>query len=201
LNLFDHNGIIGERNKLLYNKFSEATNSLDQIIKDMNDLLHIKDSIQFKFSQVLISEVFDLAHKSIDSKLASINAELAVDFSSESHVLAYKPYMLSIMQNLLSNAIKFRDKNKVLKIEVFVSTESHDIQCLTFKDNGIGINLEKNRDKLFKLYSRFQRDLSGSGIGLYLVNEQIKAQQGRIEIQSQLGLGTEFKLFFNIKKN
>jgi PAS domain S-box-containing protein len=200
LNLFDQDGIKGERNQLLYNKFSEATISLDQIIKDMSDLLHLKDSIQFKFSQVLISEVFDLAHKSIVSKLTSIDAELTVDFSSESPVLAYKPYMLSIMQNLLSNAIKFRDKNKTLKIEVVVSAESNDIQCFRFKDNGIGIDLERNRDKIFKIYSRFQRDLSGSGIGLYLVNEQIKAQQGRIEIQSQLGLGTEFKLFFNIKK-
>jgi signal transduction histidine kinase len=85
-----------------------------------------------------------------------------------------------------------------LLVKVCLYQPDQNTVVLSFSDNGIGIDLQRNKERIFRLYSRFHRDVPGSGIGLYLVNEQMKAQQGKIQVESAPGEGTEFKLFFNL---
>ena len=68
---------------------------------------------------------------------------------------------------------------------------------VTFQDNGIGIDLEKCRSKVFGLYQRFHNYPDSKGLGLYLVKSQIEALGGNIEIESVVDTGTTFTLTFN----
>ena len=57
--------------------------------------------------------------------------------------------------------------------------------------NGIGIDIKKNDQKLFKLYQRFSPDYAeGRGIGLFLVKSQVHSMKGTIDIKSKLGKGS-----------
>jgi signal transduction histidine kinase len=67
---------------------------------------------------------------------------------------------------------------------------------ITFSDNGRGIDLEKHGSKLFKLYSRLHIDVPGSGLGLNMVQEQVRAMGGSIHIESKDGEGTSFFVTF-----
>jgi signal transduction histidine kinase len=60
------------------------------------------------------------------------------------------------------------------------------------KDNGLGIDLARTHDKLFKLYKRFHGHVEGKGIGLYLVKKHIEEMNGSIQVKSELGQGTTF---------
>ena len=73
--------------------------------------------------------------------------------------------------NLVSNAIKYRHPERKPLIHVTVEKVDPFI-CLCVRDNGLGINLSKYEDKLFKLYNRFHSHVEGKGLGLYLVKTQ-----------------------------
>jgi signal transduction histidine kinase len=67
---------------------------------------------------------------------------------------------------------------------------------LIIEDNGIGIDLGKNGNKLFGMYKTFNGNSDAKGIGLFITKNQIEALNGKIEVTSQLGVGTTFKVYF-----
>jgi signal transduction histidine kinase/DNA-binding response OmpR family regulator/streptogramin lyase len=101
-----------------------------------------------------------------------------------------------IIFNLLSNAIKFTpDGGKIeLKLnEIQVNSESFIF--FQISDNGIGIN-EKDLKEIFNRFYQVDdastRLQEGTGIGLSLVKELVKIQQGEIKVTSEIGKGTAF---------
>ena len=72
----------------------------------------------------------------------------------------------------------------------------NDDLILTFKDNGIGIDLLRNKDKIFGLYQRFHNHPDSKGLGLYLVKSQVEAMAGTITVASEVGKGTTFTITF-----
>jgi signal transduction histidine kinase len=68
---------------------------------------------------------------------------------------------------------------------------------LTVQDNGLGIDLVKNRAKLFGMYKTFHDNEDARGVGLFLTKNQIEAMLGSIEVESEVGVGSTFKIYFN----
>ena len=106
-----------------------------------------------------------------------------------------KPYVESVLQNLLSNAIKYRHPDRVPVIALSTQLVD-DYVCLTVSDNGLGLDTALYKDKVFTLYQRFHTHVEGKGLGLYLVKTQILALGGKIELESKVGKGTVFKVYF-----
>jgi two-component system, OmpR family, phosphate regulon sensor histidine kinase PhoR len=99
----------------------------------------------------------------------------------------------SIIYNLVNNAIKFKSPER--KPQIFVKTyRDGDFVVISVKDNGIGIDASK-LDAVFSKYYRSENAIEGSGIGLYLVKEIVSNSGGKILLESQLGKGTEFKVY------
>ena len=68
---------------------------------------------------------------------------------------------------------------------------------IRFKDNGIGIDMEKNGDHVFGIYKRFHHDSAeGKGLGLFMVKTQVETLGGKISIKSKVNEGTEFTIQF-----
>jgi signal transduction histidine kinase len=105
--------------------------------------------------------------------------------------------MEQIISNLLSNSIKYNDKEKV-KIEIELTELQSEI-LLSIKDNGIGI-AESDFEKVFSFFTtlgkkdRFEN--TGTGIGLSTVQKMVHKLEGRIELESEIGKGSTFKLYF-----
>src|SRR5690606_38957713 len=84
-------------------------------------------------------------------------------------------------------------RNPVITIETFKSdTENGFI----LGDNGMGIDMDKFGDKIFKLYQRFHPTIEGKGLGLYLIRSQIMALRGTIIMQSEPNRGTNIRVTF-----
>jgi signal transduction histidine kinase len=96
-----------------------------------------------------------------------------------------------VATNLVSNAIKY-GKGKPIHVSVSVSPNS---AVLEVKDFGIGIAPE-DRMRIFNRFERAvtAREFQGLGLGLYIVNEIIQAHQGTIQLESDLGKGSSFKI-------
>lgn len=61
---------------------------------------------------------------------------------------------------------------------------------LTFKDNGLGVDLKPNTNKIFGLYQRFHRHIDGKGLGMFMTKSQVEELGGTISIQSEPLKGT-----------
>ncbi|WP_448700091.1 PAS domain S-box protein [Mucilaginibacter sp. AW1-3] len=111
--------------------------------------------------------------------------------------IEYNPaYIESILFNFLSNALKYGDPDKQTMIEVS-SYVKNGHQILKIADNGLGIDLQKNSDKLFGMYKTFHENSDGKGIGLFITKNQVEAMGGKIEVSSEVGQGTTFKIYLS----
>ena len=92
-----------------------------------------------------------------------------------------KAYLESILLNLLTNAIKYRQHSKKLNVTITTKAKKDKV-IMTFEDNGIGIDMSRNKEKIFGLYQRFHNYPDSKGLGLYLVKSQVETMGGTIEV-------------------
>jgi PAS domain S-box-containing protein len=198
LNLIDDMTIEDQELKEIISGFSKSTHLLNETINDLVKVVIIKDNPSVQKEKVLIKEIFENVFDQL-SYLISINKPiLKIDLEEVTILNINKSYLESIFLNLLTNSIKYRTPNKQLRITVS-SKVIDDNLILTFKDNGIGIDLERNKDKIFGLYQRFHNHPDSKGLGLYLVKSQVEAMEGTITVESEIGKGTTFTIVFKYK--
>jgi PAS domain S-box-containing protein len=196
LNLIEDINIEDPDLKEIINGFSKSTHLLNETINDLVKVIIIKDNPSIQKEKVLIKDVFENVFNQL-SFLISVNKPiLKIDLEDVSILEINKSYLESIFLNLLTNAIKYRDLNRQLKVTI--STKVIDDKLIiTFKDSGIGIDLNKNKDKIFGLYQRFHNYPDSKGLGLYLVKSQVESMGGTISVASTVGKGTTFTIIFN----
>jgi len=135
--------------------------------------------------QINLKNIIEQACEVLQAEITDAEASLSINFN-HNNALFFNPKILqSIMYNLLSNAIKFRSEKRALLIDV-TSYDIEDHIALEIKDNGIGIDLDRQSDKLFKPFNRLTSDKKGAGIGLSLVYNILNKNKGSIEIESEL---------------
>src|SRR6185436_10107470 len=87
----------------------------------------------------------------LDKEIIESKAVITSDFNDPVGITSINGYVYSIMYNLLSNAIKYRSPQVPLKIHLRTRQDDHYIS-LYIEDNGMGIDMVKNGDKIFGLY-------------------------------------------------
>ncbi|MBP4138502.1 PAS domain-containing sensor histidine kinase [Flavobacterium geliluteum] len=175
--------------------FSKSTHLLNETINDLVKVIIIKDNPSMQKEEVSLKEVFEnvLSQLAFQIELHKPIIKLKFDQTPSLHI--NKAYIDSILLNLLTNSIKYKSENRKLKITITAEQIDHKA-ILTFKDNGIGIDLERNRDKVFGLYQRFHNYPDSKGLGLYLVKSQVETMGGTISIDSEVNKGTTFTITF-----
>jgi len=194
LNLFNKQDYSDPFNETLLDKFEEATNQLNNTLNDLIEVLVLKSNDEAPIEKIALEEFTQKIIQSIEKQIKESEAEIVTDFSTLNTIHTNKIYLKSIFQNLISNALKYRSKHRKPVIHISTKIEEEWIIIL-FTDNGIGIDLKKYRDRIFGLYQRFHIKSEGKGLGLYMIKAQITALGGKIEVESELGTGTTFKVY------
>lgn len=121
-------------------------------------------------------------------------AHLEVDVEPCPTLSFSKKNLRSIVYNLLSNALKYRHPARPAQVRISCHTEA-EYDVLEVRDNGLGLDLTRER-QLFAMFQRYHTHVEGSGIGLYMVKKIIENAGGKIEVESQLGVGSTFFVYF-----
>ncbi|MGB3586578.1 MAG: PAS domain-containing protein [Tunicatimonas sp.] len=123
---------------------------------------------------------------------AGTTLNVAVD---DCKLIRFSPKNLrSVVYNLLSNAIKYRDPSRPSIVEIRAhTTDEHHV--LKVSDNGLGMDLSQNT-KLFTMFQRLHSHVEGTGVGLYIVKKIVENAGGIITVESKVGSGTTFVVFF-----
>jgi PAS domain S-box-containing protein len=199
LNLIEDIPLENQELKEIINGFNKSTHLLNDTVNDLVKVIIIKDNPSIQKEAVLLKEIFENVFNQLSFQIELYKPIIKLNFEKVSVLNTNKAYIESIMLNLLTNAIKYKSENRKLKITINAS-EVDDIVYLTFQDNGIGIDLERNRDKVFGLYQRFHNYPDSKGLGLYLVKSQVETMGGTISIESEVNKGTTFTLTFKNKQ-
>mgnify|MGYP001595420729 CR=1 FL=1 len=170
-----------------------SLNKLDNFIQTIttytkNTRLPIKIS-KINFNQLIDSVLNDFLYVQNSDKLVKIvKIDAIPDYYSD------KLRIEIIIKNLLSNSLQFIDTSKkksIVKISIGVTNK---FIVISIQDNGLGIDKEVI-PKVFDMFYRGNNVSKGSGLGLYIVNDTINKLNGRIELMSEKGEYTEFKLY------
>ncbi|MBL7909983.1 MAG: PAS domain S-box protein [Bacteroidia bacterium] len=173
----------------------KATHMFDDIIKDLTKVLNIKDHISIPQEDLLVADALNKGIAQNETMILEINAKIESDLDKAPLIHFNKAYLESIFFNLISNAIKYRSPSRELKIKISTQIIGDEV-VLRFTDNGLGLNVDLYKDRLFRLYQRFHDHGEGKGLGLFLVKSQMEAMNGSIDIESTVGKGTTFILKF-----
>lgn len=155
---------------------AEAESGLMNLTKERTDLRDI------------IREVVDLYSDVAEEKKITVTTQV----SEPCEVTVDRTRIRQAFANLLDNAIKYTDAGGRIDIDVHKNANEASIR---FRDTGIGIpadELDKIWDRLYRGdKSRSQR---GLGLGLSLVKAFVEAHGGRVEVKSEVGRGSEFRV-------
>lgn len=196
INIFNQENMNDELNKQLLSHLRTASNSLDEVIKDLTGILSARKMVLVK-EGLNLHEIAKLELEHLAEQVQLSKASISTNFAAVDTVYAVKVYMQSVFHNLLSNSIKYRAMDRPLRIEITSQINDNYI-CILFKDNGLGIEAA-DPYKIFGLYQRMHTHVEGKGLGLYLVKTQIDAINGKIEVESKLNKGTIFRVYVPYK--
>lgn len=198
LNLIEDIPIEDPELKDIINGFSKSTNQLNETINDLVKVIMIKDSPSIDKEEVEIKDVFESVFNQLTFLISLKKPYIKMEFEKAEKIYINKSYFESILLNLMTNSLKYNNVSKKLKISISSKIVGKNT-IITFKDNGIGIDMDRNKDKIFGLYQRFHDYADSKGLGLYLVKSQVESMGGSITVESEVGVGTSFKI--NFKNN
>jgi len=195
IKLLNWDDIQDEENKVLLRSFEKSTEQLNATINDLLKVLILKEQTAVLTEPVSLQKVLDDTLLSFTSQIKELQAKINTNFSQADTIYFNKEYLESIFTNLIGNALKYYSIERNLHIDI-TSKETPAYIQVSFKDNGIGIDLEKNKGRIFKLFQTFHQGRDSKGVGLYMVQTQLQALGGKIEVESEVNKGSTFTVSF-----
>lgn len=190
--LFETDGL-DKDNLDLFDNFKEIGENLDVTLKHLNEIVTIQSGTNKELVSIRFETVFETVKASIKQLILQSKAIIYTEFSEVEEIDYLPAYMESIMLNLLTNSIKYKHSDRNPEINIFTYTEEDKV-FLGVKDNGIGIDLEKYGDQVFKMYKTFNNNKDAQGLGLFLIKSQVESLGGKIFVESKLGKFTKFTM-------
>ena len=177
----------------------QAASNLEDTIEDLNEIVEVNLSDPKDFKPI---DIYPLIKKNVESvlPLAKENGlEIVTDVEPKTYMIGVRSYLESIFLNFMTNSIKYSavDRDSYLKIS---AQSEGNFTTVVFEDNGLGIEMDTYGNKLFKMYQTFHSHKDARGIGLYITKNQIETMNGTIEVNSEVNVGTTFKIKIPNKK-
>lgn len=189
-----------EDDKNIKRRLITSAFELDSVVHDINETLEIRKSITLVKSAIRLSDVMQSVERILKSEINKIGAEILTDFSSNNEIYTVGNYIQSVLINLISNSLKYRHPERPPVIFIWSSNNANSVSIFV-RDNGIGMDIEGNKEKLFRLYSRFHNNRSGKGLGLFMAKTQVEALGGKIDMSSNSDFGLTISITFPKHQN
>lgn len=199
VDLFETNVEDKKQSEQFVHHIKKTLQKLDTVIVDLNFVVTNHDSSISNFSLINLEEECNSIADLLSIQIQNSGAKFVYDFNAYPIINSVKSYIHNILYNLISNSIKYKNHSCAPIIYLSSYKISNDKFCIECRDNGIGLDLDRHKDKLFGFYRRFHNHVEGKGIGLHLVKKQIELLKGEIDIESTIDKGTTFKIILPIQ--
>lgn len=181
--------------KRLMEMLKKVTHSLDETMYHLNNVVTIQTNKDLPSTQINLSECINKTKAVLSEQILSKKALVRNGVAKDIFVNYNAAYLDSILLNFMSNALKYAapERRPIITISC---QQNRDGLSMVIKDNGIGIDLNKYGKSLFGMYKTFHNNKDARGIGLFISKNQIEAMGGTVTVESTLGKGSRFTIFF-----
>jgi signal transduction histidine kinase len=188
-----------ERKEILL-KLKKVTTHINVVFDELTDSLQVLEDIEIKSEKINLESYLNKLLIQYETQIKQNKAEIKFDFSGAPEIYFPRKYVESILDNLLSNALKYKSPIRNPIIE-FKTLKNNSNVILSVSDNGLGINIELHKKRLFKIRQVFHDHPDSKGFGLYMTKTQITAMGGEIWIESEVNKGSTFFIEFKNQNN
>ncbi len=184
----DHKGKLGEDSDRLINYAVDGAKKMKSLVADLLTYSRIAAGNN-EFIEVDTQSILDQSTSNLKNLIDEKKAEITYDKMPK--VVGDSTQLLQVFQNLIGNALKFGPA-EFPKVHISALQNGGE-WVFSVKDNGIGIE-EQYFDRIFVVFQQLEKKDSthGTGIGLSIVKRVIERHQGRIWVESELGVGSTF---------
>ncbi|NQW30960.1 MAG: two-component sensor histidine kinase [Ignavibacteria bacterium] len=166
---------------------------LNTLLNDLIDISRIESGeLKFSFRFVNVMQVLTdiLPTVALRSEQRNVTVTVVPDLTENISVYADRDRITQVLTNLIDNAIKYNVVGGT--VEVLVA-KHEELVAISVRDSGIGIARE-NQSRIFERFYRVDKDRSrevgGTGLGLAIVKHIVEAHQSKLDVQSEVGVGT-----------
>ena len=179
-----------ENNLVFLGKIEASAFIMDDIVKGLMQIIDVDQDASDNVKTLRFQPIIEKLTSEYTREMAASHASVHTDFQVES-IRYGESYLNSIIRNLVSNAIKYQAEERPLELHLETHRQDNYV-VLRVQDNGIGMDIKKYEQVLFKPFRRFTHQKTGKGIGLHLIKKMIEKNGGTITVESTIGKGTTF---------
>ena len=183
-----------EKHRNLLQLMENTVGTLKNVIADLSDVTSVHNDKATPES-VNIPALLGEVKENLAPLISRSKAEIIIDELAFEDLQYPRKNLRSILFNLVSNAIKYADPHRKPKVKLSTTFSGSGDYVLSVEDNGLGI-APNQVNKIFSLFKRAHDHVEGSGIGLYLVKRILNNSGDSIMVDSRLGKGSTFSVYF-----
>ncbi|HOE57440.1 MAG TPA: ATP-binding protein, partial [Bacillota bacterium] len=176
----------------------------DRLYRLINDILSLSDLERRKAKIIkkeikvdnIINEVLSMLKSQSDNKNIGLSADVQEDIKN---LTGDTDKFKQMLINLVDNAIKYTPEGGKVRVEAYNQGDKASVDKIVIKvrDNGIGIpklQIPRLFERFYRVDKARSRNVGGTGLGLAIVKHIVILFNGEIEVESEVGKGTEFKI-------
>ncbi|NRB65068.1 MAG: HAMP domain-containing histidine kinase [Saprospiraceae bacterium] len=161
-----------------------------------------KDEFTLKLVDVNLHDVIQQAVENIGLQVEKRGGVATAEMKATKPIVeGDMTHISNVISNLLDNANKYSPENP--EISVHTRNVTNGVEVIV-KDKGMGMTAEDRKhifDKFYRVHTGNLHDVKGFGLGLSYVKALMTAHKGQVDVKSELGKGSSFRLFFPFKVN
>ena len=183
-----------EETKEMMELLKTVSSSLNETMIHLNEVINIRTNIGLVSEPLYLEQYINTVKNVLSEQISANEVTILTDIPVDAMINYNPAYLESILYNIISNSIRYRHHSRkpIIKINLL---EENDMKVLQISDNGIGIDLVRNANKIFGMYKTFTNNSESKGIGLFITKNQIDAMGGNITVESEPNIGTTFKIY------
>lgn len=172
-----------------------SSNHLLDTLEDLTHAIIVRHDDSPNYESLEVELVIKSVTNALRDLISASGTNISIDVRSQPILEYPRAYLESILRQLLSNSIRFSAPGRPPRIRIRM-THDETGPILEFSDNGLGIDLEKYGNKIFRVRTSFHRGAAGRGVGLFMIKTIVESMGGSVTLTSMIDKGTTFTIAF-----
>jgi PAS domain S-box-containing protein len=168
-----------------------SAEQLNQTLSDLILGIGLRRSDPIQSNSICVKDLVQTELAQFDADFKALHANILVDINDSLTINFPQNILRYAINAIVKNAIHYRKPMQALELRVMAFENAAKVH-IEFMDNGLGLETERIKDRLFGFYQRFHKESSGKGLSLFLVRTKLEALGAKISLKSKLGQGSTF---------